>query len=259
MRILICTDLEGAAGVETMESVFRGNPGFEEAYAELARDMNAAIEGAFEGGAIEVVALDGHGPQGLDFDLIDTRALRGDKQLMNEFKKPYDALFYIGAHAMAGTQNAFLDHTQSSMSWFEYKINGRPTGELGQAAIWAAYHDAPVIFVTGDEAAVTEAHNFFGDMECVAVKRGIGRNSCETYDKKISRDKIRRAAERAVSSFLHDPSVYKPYKPSLPAEMLLTYYRTDYADAAIASNPSLERVGPRTVRKIITDYLDILP
>ena len=259
MRILICTDLEGAAGVETMESVFPGGLGYEQAYAELAKDINAAASGAFDGEAKEVVVLDGHGTQGLDFDLIDPRALRGGKKAMDEFKKPFDALFCIGYHAMAGTQNAFLDHTQSSASWFEYKLNGRPTGEIGQMAILASYNDAPLILVTGDEAAVAEAHNFLGDIESVAVKRGIGRNKCETYDKDTSREKIQKKASKAVASFIQDPLRYKPYKLVLPAEMLLTYCRTDYADAATLANPKLERVGPRTVRKIIHDCLEILP
>ena len=264
MRILMATDLEGAAGVETMESVHRGGPGFEEAYAELAKDINAALAGAFEGGADEVVVIDGHGPKGLDYSLIDPRAIRGDnarggQDWLSDYKRPYDAMFCIGYHAMAGTQNAFLDHTQSSASWFEYKINGRLTGEIGQEGMWAAYQDAPVILATGDEALAAEAHNFFGDIECVAVKRAIGRNKCETYDKEMSRDKIRRAAKKAAEDFIRDPSRFKPYKPKLPAEMLLTFYRTDYADSAMEHNPSLERVGPRTVRKIITDYLGILP
>ena len=259
MRILICTDLEGAAGVTTMESVHKGNPGFTEAYAELAFDINAAVAGAFDGGAKDVVVLDGHGYQCLDYGLVDTRAIQGEKNCLNEFKKPFDALFYVGAHAMAGTQNAFLDHTQSSTSWFEYKVNGRPTGELGQGGIWAAHNGAPMIFVTGDEAAVAEAHDFFGNIGCVAVKRGIGRNACETYDIETSRKKIRAAAAKVVAEFIADPAVFKPYKPALPAEMLLTYYRTDYADNAVAAHPELERVGPRTVRKVITDYLDILP
>jgi len=245
--------------VETMESVFRGDPCFEAAYAELAKDMNAAIAGAFDGGADTVIALDGHGPQGLDWSLIDERAVRGDNKFLNELMKPFDALFFVGCHAMAGTQNAFLDHTQNSRAWFEYKLNGRPTGEIGQAGVWAAHNDAPVILVTGDEAAVAEAHNFYGDIYCVAVKRGVGRNKCETYDKDESRKKIREAAAGAVRTLIAEPSRYKPYKPALPAEMLLTYYRTDFADAAMEAHPALERVGPRTVRKIITDYLDILP
>ena len=259
MKIVIVTDLEGVCGVETMESTSRGDPGFEGAYAELAEDINAAVRGAFEGGADEVLVIDGHGAQGLDWDLVDTRAIRGDKNFFNELKKPFDALMCVGYHAMAGTPNAFLDHTQSSQVWFEYKVNGRPTGELGQCGIWAAHQNAPVIFVTGDEAAVAEAREFFGDIECVAVKRGIGRNSCETYDRETTRGNICRAAKRAVEALRNDPSGFRVYRPALPAEILLTYCRTDYADSAMRYNPSLERVGPRTVRKIAVDYIDILP
>jgi hypothetical protein len=47
----------------------------------------------------------------------------------------YQGTFCMGAHAMAGTQNAFLDHTQSSLSWHDYSINGRKVGELAQRAV----------------------------------------------------------------------------------------------------------------------------
>ncbi len=45
--------------------------------------------------------------------------------------------FFIGAHAMAGTTNGFLDHTMSSRSWYEYRVNGRLTGEQGMWALCA--------------------------------------------------------------------------------------------------------------------------
>ena len=263
MHIYIDTDLEGACGVESYESTAPGNPGYEEAYADLARDINAAVAGAFEGGADKVTVLDGHGPRGLNYDLVDPRALRADNNRgghswIDDYKKPYDAIFCVGYHAMAGTQNAFLDHTQSNF-WYEYKINGRPTGEIGQSAIIAAHNGAPLIFLTGDEAAVAEARNFVGNIECVAVKRGLGRLNCITYDKKDVREKIRLAAARAVAAFIREPALYKPYKPALPAEMLLTYARTEFADNAMKNNPSLERTGPRTVRKVVANYLDIMP
>jgi D-amino peptidase len=254
MKVFIGTDLEGAWGVKTMESVFRGGAGFDEAYACLAEDINAAVAGAFDGGAEEVAVSDGHGAQGLNLDLVDKRALC--KPWSTATNKPYDVMFIVGQHAMAGTQNAFLDHTQSSTSWFEYRINGRPCGEIAQFALSAAQWDAPVILLTGDEAAVAEAHNFLGELECVAVKRGVGRNQCVMYDKDESRARIRVAAERAVKSFLSGSCPVKPYKPALPMEIILTYTRTDYADQAVIANPALERTGPRTVRKISAAYQD---
>jgi D-amino peptidase len=258
MKVMILTDLEGAWGVKTMESCFRGDDDFDNAYACLAGDINEAVAGAFDGGANEVVVLDGHGQLGLNLDLIDKRAV-SRHYTAAALSESFDAMFCVGFHAMAGTQNAFLDHTQSSTSWFEYRINGRPSGEIAQSGLWAAYLNAPMILLTGDEAAVAEAHNFIGELECVAVKRGIGRNQCAMYDEGESRAKIRAAAERAVKSFLSGSCPVKPYKLTLPMEIVLTYMRSDYADQAVKNNPALERIGPRTVRKIAKDYRDYLP
>lgn len=256
MRIVLDTDLEGAAGVFSQEMCFRGDPLFEAAYAELARDINAAVEGAFAGGADEVVALDGHGEQGLDLGLLDPRAITGGYGLLEQ---GFDAMFCIGCHAMAGTRNAFLDHTQSSTTWFRYQVNGRETGEIGQSAMQAAHYGAPVILVTGDEAAVAEARDFLGEVECVAVKRGIGRNRCVLYGAQDCRAEIRAAAKRAVENLRADRERYPLYRPGLPAELLLTFTRSDYADQAVHCNREWERVGPRTVRRLTGSYLELYP
>lgn len=257
MNVLILTDLEGVVGVTTMESVFRDGPGFTEAYANLARDINVAIDGAFAGGATEVQVIDGHGARGLDTSLIDPRARC--VHVLTYVHGPYDAMILVGYHAMAGTQNAFLDHTQSSGSWFDYRVNGRSSGEIAQAAMTAAANNAPVILVTGDEAVVAEAHNFFGEIETVAVKRGVGRNSCVSYDHQESRQRIRDAAERAVRRLKEKPESFPLYKPALPAEMLLTFMRADYADEVMKRCPWLERMDARTVRKVFDDYRNCLP
>ena len=49
----------------------------------------------------------------------------------------------------------------------------------------------------------------------------------------------------------------KPWKIKLPAQIMLEYYRSDYADGA-ASRPGVERVGPRAVRRRIESALDVI-
>lgn len=256
MRIFFDTDLEGATGVYTMEMCNRGDPQFDYAYAELAKDINAAVDGALAGGADECVVCDGHGALGLCFDLIDPRAIRGEYSMMSE---GFDAMFCIANHAQAGTQNAFLDHTQSSTDWFRYTVNGRPTGEIGQSAMQAAHYGAPVILVTGDEAAIAEAHDFLGEVECVAVKRGIGRNTCEMYDPDRSRQLIRAAAKRAVERFRSGDHPYRLYTPALPAVCTLTYTRSDHCDTAMGWAKRAERIDARTIRWVAQDYMQIMP
>ena len=119
MKIFIMTDLEGISGISRKEQVDNS-----ERYAleRLMADVNAAVRGAFDGGADEVYVEDGHGG-GRNFikELLDPRAVQiGNAGTGVKTMTEVDAMFLIGAHAMSGTLNAFLDHTQSSMTWHDY-------------------------------------------------------------------------------------------------------------------------------------------
>lgn len=257
MRVYFETDLEGAVGMYCQESALPdGGELYTEAYANLAADVNAAVDGAFAGGADAVVVTDGHGAQGMDWSLIDPRA---ERRKFHDFAG-CDAAFVVGQHAQAGTMNAFLDHTQSSKTWFQYSVNGRPTGEIGQTAMLAAGAGMPVIFLSGDEAAVTEAYNFLGNnIEAVAVKRGLGRQRCIQYDPAESRARIREGAKRAVERFLENPGQFRLYAPKLPAVCELIYMRSDFCDAYFEAGGRAERINARTIRWIANDYNEIYP
>ncbi len=81
----------------------------------------------------------------------------------------FAGLILTGHHAMAGTLNGFLDHTQSS-AWFDYKINGESVGEIGQETAYAGHFNVPLIMVTGDETACAETQRQFPGAVTVAVK-----------------------------------------------------------------------------------------
>jgi len=117
MRIYIHTDLEGISGVDCIEMIARDHERHREGLENLMHDLNAAIDGAFAGGAEHVTVLDSHGGGGnFILDMLDPRAENDTKPngkwwgIMDE---SYHGTFFIGAHAMAGTMNGFLDHTQS--------------------------------------------------------------------------------------------------------------------------------------------------
>src|SRR5437764_4525123 len=75
-KFLIVTDLEGVGGVNNAdEQLLPGQRRFEESRRLLAGEVNAAVEGAFKGGAREAVIWDGHdGSRTLSIDEIDRRA-----------------------------------------------------------------------------------------------------------------------------------------------------------------------------------------
>jgi D-amino peptidase len=257
MKIYIHTDLEGISGIDKRKMIKKNNPKRQYSIECLMADINAAIEGAFAGGATQVTVLDSHGGGGnFDYSLLDDRADIDEKEnnkWWGKLDETYDGTFFIGAHAMVGTINAFLDHTQSGKSWYNYSVNGRRMGELAQWAMVAGHFDIPMLMVSGDQAACTEARAFFNPLETAVVKRGIGRNKAELVDIKKAHRRIKKAASKALK--LIDKA--KPFKPILPMEVKLEFTRSSYCDD-IAGQDGIERLDARTVRKVVNSYLECL-
>jgi len=258
MKIYIHTDLEGISGIDTYEMIQRDGGRYAECCGLLMGDLNAAIDGAFAGGADHVTVLDSHGG-GNNFILekLDPRAsndTKPNKKWWGILDGTYQGTFFIGAHAMAGTMNAFLDHTQSSLSWHDYSINGRRMGELAQWALVAGNWGVPMLLASGDEAACVEAREFFQPVETAVVKRGIGRNRAELVDLAKARARIREAARRAIAL----SGQARPFVPAKPMGIILEYNRSDYCDA-VANHPGVERLDARTVRKVTSDPLALFP
>jgi len=257
VKVYIHTDLEGVTGIDNIEMMARDHERHEEAVRNLMADLNAVLDGAFAGGAEHVTVLDSHGGGGnFILDLLDERAendTKPNKKWWGILDNSYDATFFIGAHAMAGTMNGFLDHTQSSTTWYNYSVNGRRMGELAQWAMVAGAFGVPMAMVSGDEAACVEARQFFHPLETATVKRGIGRIRAELVDPEEARERIREAARRAIAII---PETH-PFVPTKPMEIILEFMRADYCDAVAARG--VERIDARTVRKVTSDCLDLFP
>ncbi len=256
--IYIMTDLEGVSGIDCPEMIERDHPRFRESCELLMGDLNAAVEGAFEGGATRVMVRDGHGG-GPNFipELLHPRAEEDPRpaaRWWGQMDSSFDATLVVGAHAMAGTQDAFLDHTQSSVSWHDYTVNGRRMGELGQWAIIAGHFGVPLLMVSGDLAACSEARGLVQPVETAVVKEGVGRNSARLVPLDEARRRIREAARKAVALI----GSAAPLRVETPLEIVLRFNRSDYCDRA-AAQPGIERLDARTIRKIAVSPLEILP
>ena len=250
MKIYILCDMEGASGIWQPEQVQRGTPEYNIARDLLMADVNAAVAGAFDGGATEAVVCDTHGG-GTHFLLekMDERAAYETPALgspMPSLDESFAGLILTGHHAMAGTLNGFLDHTMDSSAWFCFKINGRAVGEIGMETAHAGHFGVPLIMVAGDEAACREAEAQFPGIVTAAVKRGLGRNRAWCLPPKKARALIRKGAAAAVRKARR----LKPWRLKPPIELELTLYRSDYADRA-AGKPDVTRVNARTLRKTV--------
>ncbi|MEO6848752.1 MAG: M55 family metallopeptidase [Chthoniobacterales bacterium] len=262
VKIYIQNDMEGISGIRNPAQVLIGGPEYEEGRKLLMKDINEAIEGAFAGGATEVVVADCHGGGGqLRVADMDSRASYETPNggiRMASLDETYAGVILLGYHAMAGTLNGFLDHTMSSAEWFEFSINGQVVGEIGIEATIAGHFGVPVIMVSGDEATAKEARKTLGkNTECAIVKWGIGRNKAKCLSLEKAHAIIRETTKKAVETAIKNPHHYHPFKPRLPATAQLTLYRSDMCDG-FACRPGIERVNARTIRTHLHSLSDIV-
>ncbi len=203
-----------------------------------------------------MVVRDGHaGGYNIDMGEMDGRASYEPAFLpsLAWLDETFDGLIIIGQHSMAGTLNGFLDHTMNSMEWFQYKINGTEAGEIAILASRAGAWNVPVLAVTGDHMAVMEAERLFGkeNISCAAVKEGIGRNWANCLPVQQAREIVYEALKEALQKI----GRIKPYRPTLPATLELTFYRSDFADR-YNGRKEWERLDARTVRKVVHSFAE---
>jgi len=231
LRIYIVTDLEGASGVYQFAQTRDAGTLNEKAKEYLMGDIAAVVRGLRAGGATDIVVLDGHGSGAFVPHLMQ----RGAKYIMGkprpgwltDLDGSFAGVVQLGAHAMNGTADGVLCHTQSSRTENRYWYNGVESGELAQCAAVAGHYGVPTIMVTGDEAACREARKFFGtSCVTVAVKRGISREAAELYAFDDAHRALYEGAKRAVAAIPR----CQPYKLSLPMQAKKEYLVFDDAN-----------------------------
>jgi len=181
MRVFVMVDMEGISGVCRKGHVSTGDPLYAQGRKYMTWDVNACVEGCFAGGADEVVVCDSHGGGGphVIWEDLDPRA----RYMLGEGGREriagiagFDGLMLLGYHAMAGTPEAILEHTMSSVGWQNFWLNGRKTGEIGVDAAVAGENGVPTIMVSGDDKACAEAEQFIPGVVTAPVKTGL---ACE--------------------------------------------------------------------------------
>lgn len=226
MRVFIVSDMEGVAGITKWEQVSGGESLYEEGRKLYTEEINAAVRGAVDAGAKEIVVMDCHGAgKGWTFnsllpELLDERCEFVVQDEWTEYtgflESGCDAALFIGMHARAGTSEGVLSHTVSGTDWRNLRFNGTLVGETGINAALCGHWGTPVVLVTGDSATCAEATDLLGSsVSTVAVKRGFGRYSARHFPPAKARAMI----EAAASSALQDPSGGTPYDPGSPCSI----------------------------------------
>ena len=244
-RVYISVDMEGISGVNGDDQTSAGQAEYGRARKLMAEDANAAIRGAFDGGATDVLVNDSHGGQrNLLPEDLDPRA----RLISHSFKRhgmveglddSFDAVMFVGYHAKADAPRGLFAHTGSGVVR-DLQINGRSVGEGGMNAAMAAYYGVPVVVVTGDDVAVAEVKESAPDVRGVVVKRAINVRAVELKPLQQARREIQEAAKEGVAAARTTPPVRGPVR------VQLRYRNFTYSEVATAFK-EIEGVAPDTV------------
>jgi D-amino peptidase len=254
----VSIDMEGVAGVATLRQAWRGSDDYPTSRLLMTKEANAAVAGAFDGGATTVVVNDSHGDMAnlLPEDL-DPRAelLLGSPKpwsMMQGFGAQFDVALFVGYHARAGTEAAVLDHTYSGRLLYDVRVNGEPWTEAELNAALAGTYGVPAGLVTGDDKACAQAAERLEGIRSVVVKQAFGRGVARSVHPSVARDAIRAGAAEAVAAA--GRGELEPFVPDPPFALEADLANTSATDLC-AMVPGVERIGARTVRFDTDDFL----
>jgi D-amino peptidase len=257
MKILIAVDMEGITGVTHWDHVDPSHPEYSRFRRLMTGDVNAAIQGAVESGATEILVADGHWHgRNILIEELDPRARLNNGSpapfsMVQGIDSSMNGVFFVGYHARAGTPQAILDHTWSSRSIANLWLNDLNVGEAGLNAAVCGHYGVPVLLVTGDQAVCAEALEQLGPLEVAVVKRAVGRMSAECLPPAVAHEKICEAAARAVQR-LKAGQAPPPFRLPPPVSVIVEFVSTDMADRA-SLLPGARRTSGRQIELTASD------
>ncbi|WP_394789078.1 M55 family metallopeptidase [Rhodoferax sp.] len=246
MKILISVDIEGVAGVFHAEQTRAGNTEYERARRLMTAEANAAIRGAFDGGATSVLVNDSHGGfRNLLPDVLDPRAqaVLGKPRvlgMMGGLEQGCDGVFMVGYHARSQSRGV-LAHTINSFAFARIWLNDQELGEAGLYGALAAELGVPVLLASGDDVFKAETETQFPQARFVVTKTAQGHASGVSLSPEAACAAIELAAREVLAAALPVPQ-----RTPLPARCRLQTQGPGFADL-FAVLPGVERLDGVTL------------
>jgi D-amino peptidase len=258
IKVFISADMEGLAGAVTPEQL--GPTGFEYSrFREfMTEEVIAAIEGAREAGATQIVVADSHGNmQNLLIERLpaDVTLVRGSPRplsMMEGIDSTFAAAIFIGYHAAATNPEGVRAHTMSSARYAAVKLNGTPIAESGMNAAIAGHFGVPIVMVSGDDIAVAEVQALIPGVEGAVVKRALGFHAAASMTPQAARALIRERARAGVAK----RTQIRPHRLQGPVRLELTFKSYRPAEL-LAYLPIVERPFDRTIAYTAANILEI--
>jgi D-amino peptidase len=258
LKIYISVDMEGIAGAVTADQLGPGGFEYERFRHFMTNETLAVVNSAKESGATEIMVSDSHGNgESLLIDEFpkDVRLVRSwprHGSMMAGLDASFDAALFIGYHASTTNMRGVRAHTFSSAHLTRVSLNGNPVTEGEFSAAFAGALGVPVIFASGDDAAMEELKSRLGNIETAETKKNLSFHSAETLTPEASCEKIGTGVKAALAR-LHD---FKPYVIKTPVTLEISF--KNYMPAQMLSYLRIvQRVDSHTIRFVGKDMAEV--
>lgn len=206
VRVFVCADMEGVSGiVKRRQTDDLDTADYARACELFSAEVQAAVDGARDAGADEIVVADSHGPASnldpRDF-AEDVRLVQGWPRPLNMMEGiqygPFEAAVLVGHHTAITSRVGNFPHTVSSATYSAIRIGGVEVSEA-QLNTWIAGHyGVPVVAATGDDAFVEHIREVVHGVETVTAKRACGMYAAEQMAPTRVLAEIRNCVQRAI-------------------------------------------------------------
>lgn len=235
MRVYISVDMEGCSGVAHREHTSPKGYDYELARRLMTAEANAAVQGAFDGGASAVVVSDSHGGNGMRNLLLhdlDERAeiIIGSPRRLGQLEgldSSFAAVLLVGYHTRHGAAGV-LSHTTHGQAIANLWLNDSLVGEIGLNARLAGQFGVPIAMVSGDDLTIAEAKTELSECEGVIVKKALGRYAAQCLHPRQAQTVIKQGASTAVQK----ASTLQAFHTPAPVRIRLQFKETGSAESA---------------------------
>ena len=265
LKIYISVDMEGVAGVVTADQLGPGGFEYERFRHFMTSETVVAVRAAKEAGAAEIVVSDSHGNgeslliDEFPKDIQIVRSWPRHGSMMAGLDQTFDAALFVGYHASTTNMRGVRAHTFSSAHLTRVSLNGNAVTEGEFNAAYAGALGVPIIFASGDDAAMEELKSRLGNIETVETKKNLSFHSAETLTPDASCDRIY-AGVKAALARLRD---FKPYVLKTPVTLEISF--KNYMPAQMLSYMRIvQRVDSHTIRFVgkdmaeVSDFVDVV-
>jgi D-amino peptidase len=252
--------MEGVTGVTHPDDTMPHGADYGMYRRFMTRDADAAVKGAFDAGATEVIVNDSHMTmRNLLLEDLDPRA-----RVIKGFNKPLcmvqgiddtvDAVVCVGYHSCSGAEGGVLNHTLLGKEVQNLLFDGEPIGETRLNALAAGQFGVPIAFVSGDDTVCREARGVLGeDLPTYAVKDGIDMLTASCLHPTVTYEGIRTGVADALGGLADR----RPHTVTGEHSFAFEWNSTSIAETC-AYIPTVRKTAPRISEFRSTDMTEAM-